>query len=197
MDVLNTTDRLWDMRRGDADDDRTSPHGRGWRSMAISAALEFNYLTASIAFLTLIIVPALLVGLVPPLFVLYGRRKLETATLVFSRPLMAILSMTLLVVVTLWIARPLLSKALDFFWHLHYTLVFPLFVGLREIISAVIEPGAKRTPTPEHLDRRRRLATVLATLLLAGGGIALALSVGFTSGSRLVAIADYRPWPLM
>src|SRR5262245_57358336 len=116
MDLLNTTARLWDMRRGDADDDRTSPHGRGWRSLAICAALEFNYLTASIAFLALIVVPALLVGLAPPLFVLYGRRKLEAGMLVFSRPFTAILSMTLLVVVTLWIARPLLSKAVDLFW---------------------------------------------------------------------------------
>jgi len=197
MDILNTTARLWDMRRGDADDDRTSPHGRGWRNMVISSALEFNYLTASIAFLLLIIVPALLVGLAPPLFVLYGRRKLEAATQIFNRPFAAILSMTLLVAVTLWIARPLLSKAVDFFWHLHYTLVFPVFVGLREIISAVIEPGANRDTTPEHLDRRRRMATVLATLLLAGGGVAVALSVGFTSGRRLVEIADYRPWPLM
>ena len=197
MDVLNTTQRLWDMRRGDADDDRTSPHGRGWRSMALSAALEFNYLTASIAFLSLIIVPALLVGLAPPLFVLYGRRKLETATMVSSRPFAAILSMTLLVAVTLWIARPLLSKAVDFFWHLHYTLVFPIFVGLREIICALIEPGANRPMTPELLDRRRRLGTVLATLLLAGGGLAVALSVGFTSGTRLVELGDYRPWPLV
>jgi len=32
------------------DDNRTSPQGRGWRSVLISTALESNYLTASITF---------------------------------------------------------------------------------------------------------------------------------------------------
>ena len=45
--------RIWDLRRGDADDNRTSPYGRCWRSVIISTALESNYLTASIAFVRL------------------------------------------------------------------------------------------------------------------------------------------------
>jgi hypothetical protein len=40
--------RIWDLRRGDDDDDRTNPHGRSLRSLAFSAALEFNYLKAPI-----------------------------------------------------------------------------------------------------------------------------------------------------
>ena len=52
MGILSDLNRLWDLRRGDADDDRSSPHGRGWRALAISTALEFNYLTAAIAFVT-------------------------------------------------------------------------------------------------------------------------------------------------
>ena len=44
--------RLWDLRQGDADDNRTSPYGRGWRAMAVAAALDFNYLAASISFVT-------------------------------------------------------------------------------------------------------------------------------------------------
>jgi hypothetical protein len=38
--------RIWDLRRGDNDDDRTKPHGRGPRRLAFSAVLEFNYLKA-------------------------------------------------------------------------------------------------------------------------------------------------------
>jgi hypothetical protein len=59
--------RIWDLRRGDADDDRTSPAGRGLRSVVLSAVLEFNYVHASIGFLALIIGPALLVGITPSL----------------------------------------------------------------------------------------------------------------------------------
>jgi hypothetical protein len=55
--------QILDFRRGDDDDNRTSPYGRGMRSVVFSALLEFNYLQAPIGFLALIIVPALLVGI--------------------------------------------------------------------------------------------------------------------------------------
>ena len=73
IDISRPSGRLWDLRRGDADDNRTSPYGRGWRSVIISTALEFNYLAASIAFVALVIVPALLVGLALRLLLTYGR----------------------------------------------------------------------------------------------------------------------------
>ena len=39
--------RIWDFRRGDDDDNRTSPVGGGLRRVLISAALEFNYVKAA------------------------------------------------------------------------------------------------------------------------------------------------------
>jgi 3',5'-cyclic AMP phosphodiesterase CpdA len=68
--------------------------------------------------------------------------------------------------------------AMENFWHLHYTLVFPSFVGLRETISAVLEWLGGETHASVELDRRRRLGTVLAAILLAGGSVLLAASVG-------------------
>ena len=47
--------RIWDLRRGDADDNRTSPAGGSLRSVVLSAAMEFNYLQAAIGFLALVI----------------------------------------------------------------------------------------------------------------------------------------------
>src|SRR3974377_466674 len=90
MELLTHSDRIWDLRRGDADDNRTSPLGRGWRQLALSAALDFNYLGASIAFFSLIVLPALLVGFVPPIVVAYGRRNIETAALVGSHPVASV-----------------------------------------------------------------------------------------------------------
>ena len=43
------------------------------RSVVLSAALEFNYLRASIGFLALIVGPALLVGIAPSIAFSYGR----------------------------------------------------------------------------------------------------------------------------
>ena len=55
---------IWDLRRGDADDDRLSPGGRGLRSIILSTLFEFNLLQGALAFLLLILLPALLIGLV-------------------------------------------------------------------------------------------------------------------------------------
>jgi 3',5'-cyclic AMP phosphodiesterase CpdA len=184
---------LLDVRRGDADDNRTSPHGRGWRKVVISTTLESNYLVASIAFLLLIIVPALLVGLAPPLFLAYGRYKLDAVTRITSHPFAATLSLAVLTGLILWIGRPLLSMAIDNLWHLHHTLVFPLFVGLREIMSVVLEGlRADRSPSA-GLDGRRRIATVLAATLLAGSGFALAWSVGVLAHPGLADVVR-QPW---
>ena len=75
--------------------------------------------------------------------------------------------------------------AVENLWHLHYTLVFPLFVGLRETISAIIERLPGETRASARLDRRRRIGTVLAAMLLAGGGLLLAWSVGVLANPGL------------
>src|SRR5262249_60088149 len=64
---------IWDLRRGDHDDDRMSPYAGGFRSLVLTAALEFNFLKALIVFLALIAVPALLVGIALALLLTYGR----------------------------------------------------------------------------------------------------------------------------
>src|SRR5215813_6848268 len=63
---------IWDLRRGDHDDDRMSPYAGGFRSLVLAAALEFNFLKALIVFLALIVVPALLVGIALALLLTYG-----------------------------------------------------------------------------------------------------------------------------
>jgi len=104
-------DCLWDLRRGDADDNRASLYGRGWRGVLVSTVLEFNFLTATLAFLTLVVVPVLLVGLTPPLILICSRHKLDAATTISSHPLAAIVSIALLMGVDLWMGKPLLLMA--------------------------------------------------------------------------------------
>ncbi len=186
--------RIWDLRRGDHDDNRTSPHVHGLWSVLSSAALEFNYLKAAISFLALIIGPALLIGIAPSIVVTYGRLKLHAATMVGSRPILAFVWLAVLVGIVLWLGRPLFRLAADNFWHLHYTLVFPIFVAVRESLRKLAERIPPRATTTEQIDRRRRLGAILAALLLAGGGLALAMSVGISSGLQLVDIRHVQPW---
>jgi len=184
--------RIWDLRRGDDDDNRTSPHGRGLRSIVLSTALEFNPLKASIGFLALIIGPALLVGIAPSIVVTYGRLMFHKATLAGSYPIFALVSLAVLVGAALWIGRPLLALAVDHFWHLHYTLVVPILVALRELLRAGAERFPGRAITAEQLNRRRRFGTVLAALLLAAGGLTLTMTVEVSIGLQLVDVEHVR-----
>jgi 3',5'-cyclic AMP phosphodiesterase CpdA len=181
---------IWDLRDGDADDNRTSPHGGGMRSVVLSAALEFNYLNAFLSFLTLIIGPALLVGITPSLVFTFGHLKWNTVASAGYNPIVAVIILIALLGFALWIGRPILSKAVEKFWHLHYTLVFPAFVILREILRSAVEHLPGQQNTREQMDRRRRLGTILGALLIAGGGLFVALLFGL----QVIDVERVRPW---
>jgi predicted phosphodiesterase len=189
--------RIWDFRRGDDDDNRTSPVGGGLRRVLVSAALEFNYVKAAVGFLVLVIGPALLVGIIPSIAVTYGRLKFDAVASAGYSPITAVILLLVLVAVALWIGRPLLPKALENFWHLHYTLVFPVFVAVREILRSIAENFSGKAATAEQLDRNRRLGTVLGALLFAGGGLALAITVDLSIGLQLVDVERVRPWAVI
>src|SRR5262245_17341890 len=188
--------RIWDLRRGDAGDDRMSLPDRGLRSVVLSAVLEFNYLQAAIGFLLLIIGPSLLVGIAPSVVVTFGRLKFHAAMSVGYSPIVALVLLAVLLGAALWIGRPFLAMALDNFWHLHYTLVFPLFVALRGLLHALVEWLRGRSLPPDQFERRRRVSTVLAALLLGGGGLTLAMLVEVSIGLQLVDVKHVRVWAL-
>ncbi|HMF91610.1 MAG TPA: metallophosphoesterase [Candidatus Angelobacter sp.] len=187
--------RIWNLRRGDDDDNRSSPYGGGFRSLVIPTLLEFNYLKAPLAFLALVIGPAILVGIAPSVVVTYWRLAYHTLTLAGTNLTVALGLFVLLLGTALWIARPLLQKAFVDFRHLHYALVFPIFVAFRELLRTVTERLAGRSITPEQLGRSRRLGTIVAALLFAGGGLALASLAEFTIGLKLINVERVRFWP--
>jgi 3',5'-cyclic AMP phosphodiesterase CpdA len=185
--------QIWDLRSGDADDNRTSPYGRGLWGVILSAALDFNIVKASIAFLALILGPALLVGVAPPLAFSVVRLKLHAFALGPRYPLTLVIILALVAAALFWIGRPLVSRAIDHFWTLHYTLVFPLFVATRETIRVVAERIPGRPVTPLQLHRRRRIGSILAALLFAAAGAGLALWAGFSLDLGLIEAAELRP----
>jgi Calcineurin-like phosphoesterase len=189
--------RIWDLRRGDAADDRTSLPGRSLLSVVFAAALEFNVLQASVGLLALVIGPALLVGLAPSVVVTYGRLTIQAAASAGDSLIVAVVLLVVLGGAALWIGRPLLAMAVDNFWHLHYTLVFPLFVALREVLRALAEQLRGRSTPPDQLDRGRRIATVLAALLLAGAGLTLAYLVEISFGLQIVDVEHVRVWAVV
>jgi 3',5'-cyclic AMP phosphodiesterase CpdA len=189
--------RIWDLRRGDHEDNRTSPYVHSFRGLILSAALDFNYLKASLSFLALILAPALLLGVAPSVVATYGRLMFHAVTSVGSRPISGLLMLAVLLGIALWLGRPLIRMGVNNFWHLHYTLVFPFFVTVRELLRAIAERIPGRALAPEQIDRRRRLGTVLTALLLVGGGVALAMTVEFSLGLQLVDVEHVRPWAVL
>lgn len=186
---------IWDLRRGDADDNQTSPYGTGWKSLIFSNVLEFSYAKAALAFLILIVIPALLVGVAPSIILTYGKHTLGTLASVGRNPtLIVFLILACLIVLPLWAGRRFFSIVLHSFWHLHYTLVFPVFVALRETLRVVSERLPGMTYEQEHIHRRRRVATVLAALLLGGAGFALGISIELSIGLGLVDAERVAPW---
>jgi hypothetical protein len=190
--------RIWDLRYGDADDNRTSPYGTGWKSLIFSNVLELGYLKATVAFLILIIVPASLVGAAPSIIFTYSHHTLKTVASVGRSPtLFVFVALAVLILLPLSAGRRFLSFALDNFWHLHYTLVFPIFVALREVLGVASERLPGMTYKQEHIYKRRRAATVLAALLLGGAGFALAMSVELSIGLKIVDAERVAPWAVV
>jgi 3',5'-cyclic AMP phosphodiesterase CpdA len=151
-------------------------------------------LQASIGLLALIVGPALLVGLAPSVVVTYGRLKVHAVTSVGDSPIVALILLAVLVGAALWIGRAFLAMAVDYFWQLHYTLVLPLFVAVRELLRALMERWHGRSISPDQLERERRVGTVLAALLLGGGGLTLAMLVEVSLGLQRVDIVEARIW---
>jgi predicted phosphodiesterase len=162
-------------------------------NVVLSALIDFNILKAAITGLILIVGPALLVGVAPSAAVYLIRLKLETANFQ-GNPLLIILLLALLAGAAFAIGRPLLSKAVDSFWHLHYTLVFPAILVLREMVRMVAERVPWRPQTPQELHRRRRAGSVVAAVLLASAGALLAWRVGISLGLQLIDAGQLRPW---
>ena len=193
-----TISRIWDLRRGDADDNRTSPYGAGWGRLVFSSALEFSYLKAILGFLILLVIPALLVGIAPSIVITYGRHMFESLASAGRNPtVFALLLLAFLIALAALIGRRFLYLALDNYAHLHYTLVFPVFVAIREVFRSIAERLPGMSNTQEHLYRRRRIGTVLAALLLGGAGFALAMSVELSAGLQLVDVERVRPWAVL
>ena len=161
--------------------------------MIFSALLEFNYLSAPITFLLLIAGPALILGLVPPLLATSGQWAVMRST-IRAHPSIAVLIWLVLVGTVVVIGRRLFPRVVDALWELKYTLIFPLFVGLRELISFGLERLPGQLDTAEDFARRRRVGAALAAFLLAGGALAVALTVEFSTGGRIVAAFTPRLW---
>lgn len=168
---------LLDLKHGDADDDRLSPGGKGLRAIVLSTLFEFNFLQGIVAFFLLIALPALLIGLVPSIARTYGAVLTDAVFRLRDELIPAATVIALCGLAAYWWGSSLAKAALHNIWQLHYTLVFPIFVLVRELIKLIGESFLPWDPSPEALQRRRRLGTILAGALFAGIALIIAIAL--------------------
>jgi hypothetical protein len=178
---------LLDLKRGDADDDRLSPGGKGLRAIILSTLFEFNFLQGIIAFLLLVVLPALLVGLLPSVARTYGAVLADAVFRLRDELIPAATIIVLCGLAAYWWGSSLAKAALRNIWQLHYTLIFPIFVLVRELIKMIGESFLPWDPSPEALQRRRRLGTILAGVLFAG--IALLIVIALLRKYGIVSVS--------
>ncbi len=184
--------RIWNLRRGDADDDRLSTYTGGLQKLFVAAVFEFNYLKAPVGFLFLVIFPALVVGIAPSLVASFGHAVFHTTTLAGTNLVFIIIILVVLLGTAFLIGRPFFAKAFIDFRHLQYTLVFPIFVAFREVLRTFGERLGGSSMTAERLSRIRQIATAVAALLFAAAGLALAIKVELSFGLKLVDVEHVR-----
>ncbi|AHB50278.1 hypothetical protein W911_12965 [Hyphomicrobium nitrativorans NL23] len=184
---------IWDLRKGDADDDRMSPGGRGMRAIVMSALFEFNVVQAALAFVALVLLPAFLVGLVPSLLQTYGTLVMTSVRQLWSEPLWAGLVIAALALVAYKWGRMRYASAARSLWKLHYTLVFPIFVLVREAVKIAGERWLGPHATLADLMARRRLGTIVSGGLFAGLSLAIATTLILTTGIVSVSLATASP----
>lgn len=186
--------RICDLRRGDHDDNRFSPQSGGLGGLILPTLWEFNYLKAPLIFVFLIIGPAILVGLVPSVIFTYGQFLLQAADITRSRVFTGLGLFALLLAAGFWAGRSLLTAAFVRARSLHYTLIFPIFVSLREVLSSIGERLLGPSISPEQLARMRRICTILAAFLYALAGFALAMVIEVRSGLQFVNVDRATVW---
>jgi 3',5'-cyclic AMP phosphodiesterase CpdA len=196
-EAVSPLPRILDLRRGDYDDNRTSPYQGGFRGVVLSGLFEFNILKALILFLALIVAPALLTGIALAVIITYGRWLFYAKAKVGSAPVLGLALLALLIGVALWVGRRVLRIGIDNFKHLHYTLVFPIFVALRELLRSIAERMHGRTITSQQLNRGRLLGALAAALLFAAAGVALAYWFWSKFGLRHLEAGHIYPLPLV
>lgn len=188
--------QIWDLRRGDHDDDRMSPYATGFRSLVLSAAFEFNFFKALVVFLVLLVLPALLVGIALGLCLTYVSMLRHNMVATDRSFVPALVIIVALIGFAIFAGRPLLRVGYNNLRRVHSTLVFPVFVALRELLRMIAERLHGRSITLKQLNRGRRIGSIAAALIFAVAGLALAWGTWSSFGLQHLTFRHLHPWEL-
>jgi 3',5'-cyclic AMP phosphodiesterase CpdA len=181
---------LIDPRAGDIQDDAASPRHHSLLAMTGSLLVEMNLVKLALAVLTMIILPALLLGVAPLLATAWlGLLPRRTADLVFEVVPLVTLVVAL---VAAWLGgRPLFRATESSFWSLTSLVVQPGYVIFREGLRHVGERLLPRDVSARTRARLSAVSTAAAGILLCGIAL-LAVYLVWPSTRWIGNVADMR-----
>jgi hypothetical protein len=158
-------DQLIDPRRGDAEDDVSSPKQRSMLAIAGSLLSEISLPKLVLTFLLMMVGPALLLGAAPLVVSAWlTQLSADVATLA---GIASFLLLGALLALGWFVGRPLLRLAERSFWSLNSIAVQPFYAFWREALRHVIERH-ERTASPQARARMRGATAIGAGVIACG-----------------------------
>jgi hypothetical protein len=181
--------RFIDPRHGDVEDDASSTKSRSLLSLAGSLLAEISLPKLAVAWLLLIVVPALILGLAP-LVVSAWVSKVSGS---IRSPLNSIWPVVVLAVLAAlgWFGgRTLLRLAETGFWSVNSLAVEPGYVTCREVLRHIVEGLLAARATQAQLARMRALTAAVAGLVVCGLSV-LVLMLAWPRSRWVVDISNF------
>jgi len=176
---------LIDPRRGDVEDDVSSPKQRSLLAIAGSLLAEISLPKLLFAFMFSIVVPGLLLGLAP---LLASAWLLKLSTTAAQMTGLGAAFVLMAIVAAGWFGwRPLLATAERNFWSLNALAIQPVYAFSREGLRYLAEGSLGANASATARARGRAISSGAAAIILSI--IALAVAVGAWPATRWVGTA--------
>jgi Calcineurin-like phosphoesterase len=156
-----------DPRAGDVEDDASSTKSRSLLSLAGSLLAEISLPKLAVAWLLLIILPALALGLAP----LVASAWVADVSSKLSSPILGlwpILVLAILFALGWYAGRAIYRLAETGFWALNSLVVEPGYVACRELLRHFAETRARSEMKPDQFAKLRAATAVVAGLIVSG-----------------------------
>ncbi len=159
--------RSLDPRHGDVEDDGSSTKRRSLLSLAGSLLVEVSLPKLAIAWLMLIVLPALILGLAPLVVSAWVHQVSSTITSPLNRiwPFLILLA---LVAIGWFGGRTLFRLAESGFWSMNSLIVEPGYVTCREVLRHLVEALFSSRTTSAQFARLRAASAAAAGFVVSG-----------------------------
>ncbi len=184
--------RFLDPHEGDIEDDWSSTKSRSLLSLAGSLVIEISLPKLVVAWLLLVAVPAVMLGLAPLLASVWIHRISAS----IRSPLTSIWPVLVLAVLITfgWFgSRTLFRMAENGFWALNSLAVQPAYVACREVLRHIVEAVLRKNATQAELARMRAVSAAVAGVILCSMAIVVLLLV-WPSSRWAVDFVDLAAW---